>query len=202
MRNLTLLLFLALATSGAFSQEPPKKGQNYSLSRVDLDGDGAFEKVGLHCVEVTDKGWYSRLTVWGSDGRQRWQSLPAKVGVWAFGGWDWGISDLQWVGDIEGDGAVEALAAEPVSDVSPVPFRLFRWNGRAFQHVRTAALLPAGPDRFQWSQKSSGTTWIGAFKKGGVGVVWSMNRSGEVQLKEAQLQGTPDGFRVIKWLKR
>ena len=167
MRNLTLVLALALAGTNAFSQETPKKGQNYSVSRVDLDGNGDFEKVGLHCVEVTDKGWYSRLTVWSSDGRQLWQSLPAKVGLWAFGGWDWGISDLQWVGDIDGDGAVEALASEPVSDVSPVPFRIFRWNGRAFQHLRTAALLSKGTDRFEWSQKSSGTTWIGAFKKGG-----------------------------------
>jgi hypothetical protein len=201
MRNVILLIGLALLTTSAFSQEPPKKGQNYSLTRIDLNGDGSLEKVGLHCTEVTDQGWYSRLTVWSGDGRQLWQSLPAKVGVWAFGGWDWGISDLQWVGDIDGDGAVEALAAEPVSDVSPVPFRIFRWSGRAFHHLKTASLLQAGPDRFVWSNERVGTTWIGAFKQGGLGVVWSMTGSGEVKLREARLQGEPQGFRVVKWLK-
>ena len=201
MRNMIAVLGLALLATGAFAQEPPKKGQNYSLTRLDLDGDGQPEKIGLHCVEVSDKGWYSRLTVWSGDGRQLWQSLPAKVGVWAFGGWDWGISDLQWVADIDGDGSVEALAAEPVSDVSPVPFRVFRWNGRAFNHLKTASLLQAGPDRFVWSQKSSGTSWIGAFKNGGVGVVWRLDRSGQVQLKQAQLRGDSQGFRVLEWLK-
>ena len=106
MRNAIAIFWLALVATSAFSQETPKRGQNYSLTRIDLDGDGTLEKVGLHCVEVSDKGWYSRLTVWRADGVRLWQSLPAKVGVWSFGGWDWGISDLQWVGDIDGDGAV------------------------------------------------------------------------------------------------
>ncbi len=196
-----IVFCLACLTLPAFAQQNPRAGQDYCLSQVDLNGDGKLEKVGLHCVEVKDSGWYSRLTVWNAQGQRVWQSMPAKVGVWAFGGWDWGISDLQWVGDIDGDGAIEAVAPDPVSDVSPVSFRVFRWNGKAFQHVRTSALLSRSQEEFGWSNQTQGKRWIGAFKKGAVGVIWTTTPSGEVSLKEARLQGSPQGFRVLQWLK-
>ena len=192
------VVLLALQAS---AQNPPKPGQTYQVNQVDLNGDGKLEKVGLQCVEVRESGWYSRLTVWNGQGRRIWQSRPAKEGLWAFGGWDWGMSDLQWVGDIDGDGTIEAVVPDPVSDVSPVRFRVFRWRDQAFHHVRTAALFPTSKDEFGWSDKAQGKTWVGAFKKGPVGVVWTTTPEGEVSLKEARLEGTPRGFRVLQWLK-
>ena len=200
MRTCNLLIGLLLAWP-ACAQDPPKAGQSYQVTRIDLNGDGKLEKVGLSCVEVKESGWYSRLTVWNPAGQKIWQSMPAKVGVWAFGGWDWGISDLQWVGDIDGDGSIEAISPDPVSDVSPVSFRVYRWSGKAFHHLRTAALVPLSPTEFGWSPKAEGKSWIGAFKKDSVGVVWTTKDDGEVSLKEARLQGTPKGFKVTRWLK-
>lgn len=195
------VLLLNLMMLPAVAQEAPKKGQNYQVTRIDLNADSKPEKVGLSCFEVQQSGWYSRLTVWNSQGQKIWQSMPAKVGVWAFGGWDWGISDLQWVGDIDGDGAVEAISPSPVSDVSPDQFRVYRWSGKAFHHVRTATLLPSSPGEFGWFQKSESSTWIGAFKKGKIGVIWTTGQGGEVELKEARLAPSTQGFRVLEWLK-
>jgi hypothetical protein len=199
MKTHVLALWVLFVVPG-LAQDPPKKGQTYQVTRVDLNRDGSPEKVGLSCVEVKESGWYSRLTVWNGQGQKVWQSMPAKVGVWAFGGWDWGISDLQWVGDIDGDGAVEAVSPDPVSDVSPVRFRVYRWSGKAFHHVRTAALLPTPDGEYRWSDRTDGTSWIGSFKKGGVGVVWTTSSSGEPRLRDARLQGRSTGFRVLKWL--
>lgn len=196
-----LALLVTLLMLPAVAEEVPRKGTNYQVTRIDLNADGKLEKVGLSCFEVKESGWYSRLTVWNSQGQKIWQSTPAKVGVWAFGGWDWGISELQWVGDIDGDGAVEAISPAPISDVSPVQFRVYRWSGKAFHHLRTASLLPTSSREFGWSQKSQSSTWIGAFKKGKIGVIWTSGPGGEVQLKEARLAPSSQGFRVLEWLK-
>lgn len=196
---LWLALFGLLSAAGA---QAPRKGESYQVTSIDLDGDSLREKVGLRCVEVTQRGWHSRLTVWNARGQVVWQSMPARVGVWAFGGWDWGVTDLQWVGDIDGDGSIEAVSNEPISDVSPVSFRVYRWSGKAFHHVRTAALLPAGANEFVWQSKARGGTWIGSFKKGPVAVVWVTSPAGEMRLKQARVQGGASGFRVVEWLKR
>lgn len=195
-----LILWLALLGPVPAQEQPPRVGDHYQIHQVDLNGDGKPEKVGLNCVEITDNGWYSRLVVW-RDGRAVWQSMPAKVGVWAFGGWDWGISDLQWVADVDGDGAVEAIVPEPVSDVSPVSFRVFRWDGQGFRHLKTATLLRVGPNDFAWSGQNRGDCWIGQFKPKGLGVIWTY-RDGRANLQEAVLRGNSRGFRVVKWLKR
>ena len=200
MRYLAAILLTTLSVLPVWGQEPPQKGQNYQVTSVDLNKDGKPEKVGLSCVEVKETGWYSRLTVWNNQGQKLWQSMPAKIGVWSFGGWDWGISDLQWVADIDGDGAVEAVSPDPVSDVSPVRFRVYRWNGKSFNYVRTGSLLPTSNNQFEWSDKAQGTSWIGAFKPNSVGVIWTTDNKGEVHLREARLQGTAKGFRVLKWI--
>lgn len=191
---------MALTCQGWAQERPPRKGETYQVQRVDLNGDGRPEKVGLKCVEVSESGWYSRLTVWNSAGAVQWQSMPAKVGVWAFGGWDWGISDLQLVADIDGDGMVEALVPDPVSDVSPVTFRLFRWSGKAFQHVRSGSLLGVGQDEFQWSTGSEGKRWIGKFQPGPQAVVWSSSEDGQVKLRTGAVRGSARGFQVVRWL--
>ncbi len=80
---LSAVVLLALQAS---AQNPPKPGQTYQVNRVDLNGDGKLEKVGLQCVEVKESGWYSRLTVWNGQGRRIWQSMPAKSGVVGFRG--------------------------------------------------------------------------------------------------------------------
>jgi len=191
---------LTLASQGWAQERPPRKGDTYQVQRVDLNGDGRPEKVGLKCVEVNDSGWYSRLTVWNSAGAVQWQSMPSKVGVWAFGGWDWGISDLQLVADINGDGKVEALVPEPVSDVSPVTFRVFRWSGKAFQHVKNGSLIAVGQNEFQWSSEASGKCWIGKFKAGPLAVVWRTSDDGQVRLQTGAVQGNAQGFKVLRWL--
>lgn len=195
-----VFLGIALAVQAWAQDRPPRKGETYQVQRIDLNGDGQPEKVGLKCVEVSDSGWYSRLTVWNSAGRVLWQSMPAKVGVWAFGGWDWGISDLQLVADVDGDGTVEALVPDPVSDVSPTTFRLFRWTGKAFQHIKSGSLIAVAQDEFQWSAKAQGSRWIGKFKPGPVATVWSVGQDGQVKLQTGTVQGSARGFKVLRWL--
>lgn len=202
MRYLAWLLVL-LMLAPVYAQDPiPKAGDDYQVFTVDLDGDGKPEKVGLHCQKVTDSGWSSRLTVW-RNGQVIWQSMPAKIGVWAFGGWDWGISGLELVADLDGDGKVEALVPEPVSDVSPVAFRLFRWDGKGFRHVQTKTLIlqsaakGQGPDRFVWSDAKEAPSWIGGFESGNVAKIWS--DKGET--RRAVVRSSKDGFKIVQWLK-
>ena len=193
--------FLGFGFPGLPAQDPPKRGQSYQVTAVDVDRDGRKEKVGLVCSEVSDSGWFSRLTVWDSSGRRLWQSMPAKVGVWSFGCWDWGQSDLPWVGDLDGDGTIEALSPEPVSDVSPVSFRVYRWKGKSFQYERTGTLMGVGERDFQWSKEARGDRWIGNFRPGGIAVIWSMKSSGEGQVREGRVEPTARGFRVTGWTR-
>lgn len=201
MKKLLSLLLVLHSLSPLGAQQPPRRGQSYQVTRVDLNGDGKPEKVGLVCTEVKESGWYSRLSVWDSGGRRIWQSMPAKVGVWSFGCWDWGMSDLPWVGDLDGDSRIEALSPEPVSDVSPVSFRVYRWSGKAFHHLRTASLIAENERQFNWSSKAEGASWLGNFRPGGIGVIWITTTDGGARVREGRVQPQGQGFRVVEWLK-
>lgn len=179
--------------------QTPHKGEAYQVTSIDLDGDGRPEKVGLRCTDTKESGWSSRLTVWDAQGKIRWQSMPSRVGVWAFGGWDWGISDLQLVADIDGDGQIEALSPAPASDVRPVTFRIYRWTGRSFEHVRNGTLLARSEEEFSWGNSDQGNRWIGAFRKGLTATIWSNSADGQSLTREALVEPTATGFRVKKW---
>lgn len=194
-----LLIAAALSYPACAEPRVPRAGDDYQIFKVDLDKDASPEKVGLHCTESGEDGWTSRLTVWKGNAVV-WQSPSARSGLWAFGGHDWGVCGLEYVQDIDGDGKIEALLPEPVSDVSPVPYRIFRWDGREFRHVRTATLLRVSDTRFAWSDLDRGESWVGAFESPDVGRVWTYSSDGKCRVQKALLRPIKGGFQVVKWL--
>ncbi|MFN8610670.1 MAG: hypothetical protein U0931_24225 [Vulcanimicrobiota bacterium] len=197
MRRMILVVLGLSALAPA--QEPTfKPGQSYQKTRVDLDHDGKPESVGLRCESSQQGNWYSRLTVWDRQGRIVWQSMPSKRGVWAFGGWDWGISDLQLVADIDGDGQVEALSPEPQSDVRPVTYRIYRWGGQSFTYVRSAQLGSDAPGHFAWGKAEANRPWIGKLQPGPVGTIWVPSPAGEITTRTARLHFDSRGFQELK----
>ncbi|MBS2038938.1 VCBS repeat-containing protein [bacterium] len=190
------MMVLGLTISVWAQSETPKPGQSYQTTRIDLDGDGKAETVGLRCESLKGGNWYSRLSVWDGQGRLLWQSMPSKQGVWAFGGWDWGISDLQLVADIDRDGRVEAVSPEPVSDVRPVTYRIYRWSGRAFTYVRSAELGSDSAEHFSWGKANINRPWIGKLHAGPSGTLWEPSSGGEIRTREVKLKADSRGFQV------
>lgn len=195
-----LLLLVMICHNCLMAQDmTPKVGQSYQTTKVDLNHDGQLETVGLTCVKRSDEGWFSLLSVWDSSKRLIWQSQAAKEEPWSFGGWDWGVSDLHLVDDIDGDGHIEVVSPQPVSDVSPVHFRIYRWNGKAFTYVRTAALISDGSDKyFSWGQALPERAWVGKLRSGPTGEIWSLSNETGVQTRTVKLQADRHGFKVVK----
>lgn len=154
MKRLLLgLLVLAL---------PVGARQLMSPLNIDLDGDGRVETVGLKTYDV--KGVrYGQLVVMNSDGPPRWEAPNADPFIF-LGEFD--LGELEAVGDFDGDGKIELLGTYQKSDVSPTKFRLFRWDGKKFVHLKSGYLTqaPQKPATFVWSDDAASPRYIESLK--------------------------------------
>ena len=205
---LLLTLFLA-----AMAQNLPQTGRTYQARSVDLNGDGKMEKVVLvaYGIDHEMQSYFGRLKVLDSGGKVLW-AAPAAAHAdepFAFGSWPYGGSDLEWVGDIDGDGRVELLSPLPVSDLRPPTYRLFRWSGTAFVPAGVKMLLQEGENLFVWREPiewdgMEPITWVSKVEgePGAVTVeVTSFIEGGEVLGGQALVQGTKDGMKVRRWVR-
>ena len=185
-------------------------GANASLV-ADLNGDGKSETISwIKFTTTEDMGDFYQLRVSDKDGQLLW-SGPKGTDIdnpLIFGDWDFGYSFPELIADIDGDGAVELIAPEPQSDVSPTGFNVLRWKGGSFHPVRSSVLLerPHGSGKYPWSKGDAGQgTWISSFKK--------MNPDGSIQVEVFEYKGgktpragvavvvpTPKGFKMKKWI--
>lgn len=137
---------------------PASARQLLSPLTIDLDGDGRTETVGLRAYEK-DGVRYGQLVVLGADGPPRWEAPKADPYIF-LGEFD--LGELSSVGDFDGDGKIELLGTYQKSDVSPTKFRLFRWDGKKFVHLKSGYLTqaPQKPATFVWSDDAGAARYV------------------------------------------
>ena len=177
----------------------------------DVNGDGAMEKIVTRKFASRPEGDYYYLSVLDDQGKLIWTGpkVTETENKLVFGNWDFGVSLPELLMDLDADGAFELIAPAPVSDVSPVSFRVLRWNKDGFEPVRTARLLEAPRDSgmYPWSDSDDFMgRWISSFKKVAGGVLIEVEitdyREGEtMRAGSALVKPIESGFKVEKWLK-
>lgn len=135
----------------------------------DLDQDGQPETITLRHFEQEGVP-LGQLVVLDAAGKVRYQGAsrssdpewPQEKDIF-LGQYDRGT--LEVVGELYGDGRVYLLGSYQKSDVSPTRYRLFVWNGNAFQHVRDGRLTgaPQRPATFVWSDDPAAERWVDRF---------------------------------------
>lgn len=127
-----------------------------------------------------------------------WQAPAVKSSSdpFAFGNWDYGSSDIEWIS------SKELISAQPQSDVRPTVYKRFLWKGSGYEPAGNGLLLQSEDD-FVWSKPFEWDgvkplTWVISLSKGSV-----ISAKGDQYLNgTAQLERTPSGFRVTRWLKK
>lgn len=135
----------------------------------DIDGDSVPETVAIRPF-VQDGVELGQLILFDREGKILWAGParsasprhPTEPEIF-LGEFD--LGDLEAVGDFAGDGKIRLLGTYQKSDVRPTRFRLFEWNGRGFEHLRSGSLLPAPgqPATFIWSDSPNPEVWIESF---------------------------------------
>lgn len=195
------LLALLLLTASAAAN--PKAGQLYQTVQADLNGDGKPEKIGLVAYGHFEAGFYGRLKVWDSSGKLLWQAPVVKSpsDPFAFGGWEYGSSTIEWVD------SKELISAKPQSDVRPTTYKRFRWTGTAYEPAGTGFLLQDGADAFRWTKPFEWDglkplTWVVSLVKERDGNVMAVKGGDQYLSGTAELKPTATGFQVTRWLKK
>lgn len=222
MKLLPLLLgiSLSLASLALAQSDFPTEGQVYESVSIDLNGDLKPDKVGLRAYRVDDMSYWGQLHVWDSSGKVLWQAPKNNQDyghaqgneTQLFGAWPWGISGLEAIGDLDGDGNVELVSTLPQSDVRPTTFRIFRWNGKAFTYIEPRQLFekPLGSGKFVWGKPSNWngntpTSWVSSFDykaKGWVADITVAQSGGAMKFGKAKLGLTSSGFQVDAWMEK
>ncbi len=213
MRHLTPLLIVLLGSALAWAQTLPKSGEVYESVAVDLNRDGKSEKLALvaYNIQLESESFFGRLRVTDSAGKVLWEGPKVEQAhqPFAFGMWPYGVSGLEWVGDLDGDGKVELVTRAPVSDVRPPTFCRYRWNGKAFVALPRKMLLEekAGSGRFLWRDPvewdgMQPLTWVSSFSGGPkekIAEIVSSRKDGALWGGTARMKGDGLGLTATSW---
>ena len=209
----TTLTLLILLTGLAVAQPLPQAGQVYQTRKCDLNGDGKPERVELVAYRIqreSDSHW-GQLRVVSSAGKLLWKGPQASTAgeAFAFGSWPYGVSDLEWLGDVDGDGQVDLLSPAAISDVRPTTYRRYRWTGSAFEAMPKKMLLEKAPGsgQFVWTDPinwdgQKPLTWVMSLAGSPdlIATVYSWRRGGEGWIGKAKMVGSPTALKVSQWL--
>ena len=216
MKNSFLGLCLGLTlTIAVLAQQLPGSGQVYESKTLDLTGDGQQEKIVLvaYNIDRQMEGYSGQLRVIGSQGQLLWQApkqtTPGKP--FAFGAWPYGVSGLQWLGDVDGDRKIELLSTEPVSDVRPFTYQRYRWENNAFRSLGRKMLLESKPgsgrylwrDPIEWDGEAP-LSWAMTFSGDPARCeveLMSYGTNGEIRSGKALMRGDGLGLSVVSWLR-
>ena len=213
MKLRSRVLLGLLLSSLAIAQPLPKVGQTYQSKTIDLTGDGKVEKIVLSAygIDKNMEGYLGQLKVLDGQGKLIWQGPKVQnVGQpFAFGSWPYGVTNIEWLGDIDGDKKIELLSPRPISDVSPKTYQRYRWNGKAFASLGPKMLLesPIGSGRFLWKDPVewdgvSPLSWVITLSgdpKQTVAEIMSHGSGGEFKTGQAVMKGDGLGLSVISW---
>jgi len=180
----------------------------------DVDGDGNDEILVWQKVATKEVGDFYRLSIYRPDGTLLWHSPPSESidDPYAFGSWDFGESLPEVLIDIDGDGQAELLAPAPASDVSPVFYRIFGYNGRALVARRPGVLLRSrrNPQRFIWvnpvPKDRPVQTWVSRLEPGGspmeaIAQVVRSDGGESIQMGKVRLRFDRYGAQIVGWIE-
>ena len=204
MKRCLLALGLALLSVAP----SPARADLAFKAQVDLNRDGVLETVTLK--PFTQEGIrLDQLVVLDRKGRVLWAG-PRHSAVpqgpsepMVFGG-EFDLGEVDLVGDVDGDGKVEVLGTYQQSDVRPPRFRLLRWTGDRFVHVRSGCLVPANqrPGTFVWKEHDyEASSWVQHFQAvqpGGTVQVKVQDLSGQAGEQVLTVRATAEGFQVVR----
>ena len=211
MKN-TFLMILLLSAS-VLAEPLPQVGDVYQKLSYDLTGDGKPEQIGLAAYKINKEAeaYFGQLTVWSPSGKVLWRAPQAKshTDAFAFGVFPFGISPLEWIGDLDGDSRIELLSPRPQSDVRPPTYRRYRWTGKGFEALAPKMLLESTPtsDIYSWTTPKQ---WDGVHplawvmkisgpSKQPTAQICSSKSGGLLWWGEARVEGAPTGLRVTRW---
>jgi hypothetical protein len=205
LRVLFLLALVLAASTPSFCD-----GELSWKRQVDLNRDGRSEVVALKAF--TQEGVrLGQLLVLDRQGRVLWagprrSSTPQRPSEPLVFGGDFDRGEIELLGDLDGDGSVELLGTYQKSDVRPTRFRLLRWTGTAFTHVRSGDLVQANqrPGTWVWKEGApEAAAWIERFvalQPGRLLRVEVTDLTDGVPLapQTLQMRATPEGFVVAR----
>ncbi|MCX7018878.1 MAG: VCBS repeat-containing protein [bacterium] len=210
---LCALLTVALCGVPAIAQEPDDDAQPTASFSADLNGDGQTETVKAAKFGKQEIGDFYGLSVYDASDKLIWKgprTLDTQDPL-IFGSWDFGVSLPEVVADIDGDGAVELVAPAPVSDVSPVTFRVLRWQDDAFKPVFVKRLMekPAGSGLYPWAKPGEDYygRWVSKFlgaednQKFKVKITEYQKGQEQAGLGTAVIALAEKGYKVERWIK-
>jgi len=176
----------------------------------DIDGDGKDEIVTWKKSHTVELGDFYRVYVYKESGKLLWKSPDTKNddNPYAFGSWDFGVSLPEVLIDTNGDNQVELLAPAPVSDVSPVYYRIFYWNGHSLVASCSSILAKLEKNYFYFINPCSSCdiAWVSQFKKAisknvAEVEITKLDSDGKSLMGSAIIKFNVHGANIEKWIK-
>ncbi|MCR5660764.1 MAG: hypothetical protein K6G50_01380 [bacterium] len=149
------LICLSMLSIPAFAQDKPTLvGDTYESLQADLNRDGNPETISLVCYKKDEWYFLCQLIVKDASGNVIWEGpkpeSPESDDV--FGGFEYGVAEIDCVADIDGNGVPDIVGRMPQSDVRPPVWRIWKWDGQKFNRQPLSCLIetPAKSGHYLW----------------------------------------------------
>lgn len=195
----------------------PQVGQVFQELHGDLDRDGHVERVTLIPFQVEQDNTFMQLVVFNDQNKVIWTTprLTDPENKRTFGQFVYGNCELQMLCDLDKDGYMDLICSTPRSDVRPMPYRVFKWDGDKFVYAFDGSLERVNYDKelFLWNTKGwNGTSrvcWLdGIHEENGQikarVLECGPNEQNIFEIKEGEAYfkvADKRGFRVTRWTK-
>ncbi|MDO5295387.1 MAG: hypothetical protein Q4F00_01930 [bacterium] len=191
----------------------PQVGKVYQELYGDLDRDGHTERVALIPFQVEQDNTFMQLVVFNDKDQEIWRTprLTDPENKRTFGQFVYGNFEMQLLCDLDKDGYMDLIFSTPRSDVRPMPYRVFKWDGDKFVYAFDGALERSKDDKelFLWNTKGwdgiEGVCWLdGIHEENGQikSRIISCEKGYKIKEGEAFFKITNKrGFRVTRWTK-
>ena len=188
----------------------------YTALDGDVDGDGVIETYKLEKFANSEFGDYYKLKLYRGD-KLLWSAPSVDNGSdpFTFGVWDDGVSMLDIVIDIDGDGKAELLSMPPSGDVASIPVQVMRYDGKKMINTDEYLIMDYNDsNRLRWIKShkykspmsNTNEGWATGFEKydnkGTIKTyIFYMLENGDARGGNALIRFVTGGAVVVKWLE-
>jgi len=192
-------------------------GTKYNVSLDgDVDGDGAIESYKIEKFAKSEFGDYYHLALYRGD-KLLWEAPKVKDSnnPFIFGDWDDGVSMLDALVDIDGDGKAELLSMPSAGDVVSLPVQIMRYDGKTVIHTDSYLIMDYNDsNHFRWIKSkdyhspmtNTNEGWASGFEKyNDKGIIktyiFYMLKDGDSRGASALIKFIDGGAKIVKWLE-